>query len=162
MKYFIFLLFLFTIGCSQVSQVTPREDFENYVTTLSEYQLENSRKMKETESFISKSDSFKKYSQEHFLPLIEEHIKNLSTIEPQTQEINDLHQNYLVGLQLQYEFQVLFSELGEQQPDKSRDEPMYQKLEESRQKIIEWKNSMHSLSEKYQVDISQFDSKQEQ
>lgn len=47
---------------------------------------------------------------------------------------------------------VSFSELAERKPDKSRDEPLDQKVDISRRKITEWKNTMHALSEKYQVD----------
>ncbi|WP_289139164.1 hypothetical protein [uncultured Brevibacillus sp.] len=161
MKYLFFLLILITFGCSQAPQVSTKEDFENYIAVLSEYQYENSKKINESYKLLSSTDSFKQFSQEHFLTLIEEHIQNISSIKPQTKEIQDLNQLFIEALELQYEYQVFYSELAEQERDEARDGEMYKKLEESIQKTTEWKNQIQALSEKWQVDITKANPKQD-
>ncbi|MGG4498612.1 hypothetical protein [Brevibacillus reuszeri] len=151
LKYFLFLLLFLVIGCSQAPQVSTKTDFDNYMAELTKH----NKKMNESLQSIYSNGNFKQFSQEHFLALVEEYIQNISSMKPQTTEVQELQQLHLEALKLQYEFQAYFSEWAEQTPDDARDAAMYQKLEESKQKTLEWSQKIKALSEKWQVDIMQ-------
>ena len=147
------LISLFLTGCSSNK---VREDIEVYSEEISKLEPKETKAINELNSVIGENYTSDPITYDHVmntvLPLYSEFIKELEEIQPETEEVSDVHELYIQAVNTQHQAMLkLISALNNQDINEVNESNAL--FSEGRTKIREYRKELKSLAKEHDLEL---------